>query len=147
MAKNAQTRSRQEKITLRETPVGSRVIRRLAVPNIDKSAELRRLIELGFACEQAGFILDGEVLRQAGRAWDIQPKFDQELVAATMAERPTTSAQAPIVTSAAGEGSQEVADVAAPPTVPEVRPADPAPVQSSTEFSELQVNLRALSRT
>jgi hypothetical protein len=78
MTKDTQARaSRQEKVTLRATPVGARVIERLSLPNIDKSAELRRLIELGFACEQAGFILDGEVLRQAGRAWDMQPDFDR----------------------------------------------------------------------
>lgn len=68
------SKARQEKVTLRETPMGSRVINRLALPNIDKSAELRRLIELGIACELAGFILDGETLRQAGRVWEIQPQ-------------------------------------------------------------------------
>lgn len=95
MTKDTQARaSRQEKVTLRATPVGARVIERLSLPNIDKSAELRRLIELGFACEQAGFILAGEVLRQAGRAWDVQPDFDSTTRTAPAASAGSNSAPA-----------------------------------------------------
>lgn len=65
------------KVTLRATPVGARVIQRLELPNIDKSAELRRLVELGFAAELAGFTLDGTVLRFGGRVWDMRAESGQ----------------------------------------------------------------------
>jgi hypothetical protein len=65
------------KVTLRATPAGARVIQRLELPNIDKSAELRRLIELGFAAELAGFTLDGTVLRFGGRVWDMRNEVGQ----------------------------------------------------------------------
>lgn len=70
----------QEKVTLRDTEIGVLVKRRLARPNIDKSAELRRFIELGFAAERAGFILDGSVLRHAGQAWHTQPDLGDGMV-------------------------------------------------------------------
>ena len=65
------------KVTLRVTPVGARVIQRLELPNIDKSAELRRLVELGFAAELAGFTLDATVLRFGGRVWDMRTELGQ----------------------------------------------------------------------
>lgn len=74
MAKeNAEAKSDQIKVLIRPTAIGLLVLKRLARPFIDKSAELRRLIELGFAAEQAGFILDGMILRNGGRNWDTQP--------------------------------------------------------------------------
>lgn len=77
MAKdNAEAKSDQIKVFIRPTAIGLLVLKRLARPFIDKSAELRRLIELGFAAEQAGFILDGMILRNGGRNWDTQPVED-----------------------------------------------------------------------
>lgn len=79
MAKdNAEAKSDQIKVLIRPTAIGLLVLKRLARPFIDKSAELRRLIELGFAAEQAGFILDGMILRNGGRNWDTQPLEDHE---------------------------------------------------------------------
>jgi hypothetical protein len=63
----------QYKVFIRPTDVGLLVMQRLQRPALDKSAELRRLIELGYAAEQAGFILDGTILKNGGRVWDIQP--------------------------------------------------------------------------
>lgn len=77
MAKeNAEAKSDPIKVLIRPTAIGLLVLKRLARPFIDKSAELRRLIELGFAAEQAGFILDGMILRNGGRNWDTQPLDD-----------------------------------------------------------------------
>lgn len=83
----------QEKVTLRDTEIGVLVKRRLARPNIDKSAELRRFIELGFAAERAGFILDGSVLRHAGQAWHTQPDLGDGVVR-TVAAMPAEPAVA-----------------------------------------------------
>lgn len=63
----------QYKVHLKPTEIGRLVIERLARPHVDVSPELRRFIELGYAAERAGFILDGTVLRHAGRMWDTQP--------------------------------------------------------------------------
>jgi hypothetical protein len=68
----------QYKVHLKPTEIGRLVIQRLARPHLDVSPELRRFIELGYACEQAGFILDGTILRHAGRAWDTQPALTAE---------------------------------------------------------------------
>lgn len=68
----------QYKVLLKPTEVGLLVMRRMQRPHIDKSAELRRFIELGYAAERAGFILDGTVLCHAGRMWDTQPDFGDQ---------------------------------------------------------------------
>lgn len=74
MAKgNPNSAAVQFKVHLKPTEIGLHVMKRMERPHLDKSAELRRFIELGYAAEQAGFILDGSVLRHAGRIWDIQP--------------------------------------------------------------------------
>lgn len=65
----------QYKVHLKPTAIGRLVIERLERPHLDVSPELRRFIELGYAAERAGFILDGTVLRHAGRMWDMQPDF------------------------------------------------------------------------
>lgn len=76
MAKgNPNSMAVQYKVHLKPTEVGALVIKRMERLHLDKSAELRRFIELGYAAEQAGFILDGTVLRHAGRTWDTQPDF------------------------------------------------------------------------
>lgn len=63
----------QYKVLLKPTDIGLFVLKRLQRPHLDKSAELRRLVELGYAAEQAGFILDGTVLRHGGKRWETQP--------------------------------------------------------------------------
>lgn len=75
MKKGSPSLSPVEKVTLRPTEMGVHVIERLKRPGTDKSAMLRHLIELGYACEQAGFILDGSTLRHAGSTWHVQPNF------------------------------------------------------------------------
>jgi hypothetical protein len=47
------------------------VFRSLQSTALDTSVELRRLIELSYAAEQAGFILDGTMLRNGGRVWGV----------------------------------------------------------------------------
>lgn len=79
MAKdNPEGATAQYKVLIRPTDVGLLVMKRLQRPALDKSAELRRLIELGYAAEQAGFILDGTILRNGGRVWDVQPVLANE---------------------------------------------------------------------
>lgn len=75
MAKSTPVGSVPEKVTLRPTAIGVHVIERLNRPGTEKSALLRHLVELGFACEQAGFILDGTVLRHGGSVWEVQPQI------------------------------------------------------------------------
>lgn len=95
MAKgNANGAAVQYKVHLKPTDVGVRVIKRMERPHLDKSAELRRFIELGYAAEQAGFILDGTVLRHAGRMWDTQPDFSLN-ASNSVVQSPTTSAPRP----------------------------------------------------
>lgn len=77
----------QVKVTVLGSEIGLLIQRRLARDGIDKSAELRRLAELGYACERAGFILDGTVLRHGGRAWHDQP----DLVPTTQDSPPVSS--------------------------------------------------------
>lgn len=75
-------KSIQEKVTIRPTPLGARVIQRLGIPHMDKSGELRRLLELGFAAELAGFSLDGSVLRYGGRVWDLRSELEENIARA-----------------------------------------------------------------
>ena len=68
----------QYKVHLKPTEIGTLVMKRMERPHLDKSAELRRFIELGYAAKQARFILDGTVLRYAGRMWDTQPDLSSQ---------------------------------------------------------------------
>lgn len=141
MAKDTRSSSKQEKVTLRATPVGSRVMERLSLPNIDKSAELRRFIELGYACEQAGFILDGETLRHGGRVWD----GDLTSTSVVQAVRGGAIGNVPSRTTSNG-GTPEMAtdseqDTPRKPVSDKSEQADPVPVSSSPLMS----SLRALS--
>lgn len=83
----------QYKVHLKPTEIGTLVMKRMERPHLDKSAELRRFIELGYAAEQAGFILDGTVLRHAGRMWDTQPDLSSQGLNQTVpvADKPTTA--------------------------------------------------------
>lgn len=75
MKKDRPVASIVEKLTVRPTEIGLHIIERLERKGADKSAWLRQLLELGFACQQAGFILDGSVLRHAGSVWHVQPQL------------------------------------------------------------------------
>lgn len=133
------------KVTLRATPVGARVIQRLELPNIDKSAELRRLVELGFAAELAGFTLDGTVLRFGGRVWDMRTELCQVDVGSPEAVAPVQP----------GGAVSRASPVAAAGTV--VQTSEPVPNPSSASGdsrsvaseaqrqSELLTNLRGLA--
>lgn len=95
MAKgNANGAAVQYKVHLKPTDVGMRVMKRMERPHLDKSAELRRFIELGYAAEQAGFILDGTVLRHAGRMWVTQPDFNSNALNSVV-QVPTASSPRP----------------------------------------------------
>jgi hypothetical protein len=103
----------QYKVLLKPTDIGLLVMKRMERPHLDKSAELRRLIELGYAAEQAGFILDGTVLRHAGRMWDTQPDLKRPGHESALAESSVNG------------------------TTPNPRPARP---KSKTESAELSTN-------
>lgn len=81
----------QFKVHFKPTDVGARVIERMGRPYLDKSAELRRLIELGFASEQAGFILDGTELRNGGRVWLAYPASAANSILQNIHPHPTQS--------------------------------------------------------
>lgn len=143
MAKGIQNSAAvQYKVHLKPTEVGALVMKRLERPHLDKSAELRRLIELGFAAEQAGFILDGTVLRNGGRVWDV--KSAPPVIHATERYIPT----APIPSANSTGGTVE--SVAQSPEASVV--ADPGRPQSDDAAvggrdPDLQANLRRLSST
>lgn len=135
------------KVTLRATPVGARVIQRLELPNLDKSAELRRLVELGFAAELAGFTLDGTVLRFGGRVWDMRTEIAQ---VGSSARQPEVLPQS---TTAAADtntvvASESVSQTRAPvPATNELGSSDAnSTVQSEVKGNaELRANLRGLA--
>lgn len=135
------------KVTLRATPVGARVIQRLELPNLDKSAELRRLVELGFAAELAGFTLDGTVLRFGGRVWDLRTEVAQVGTSARQPEElphSTTTAPDTCTVVAAESVSQTRTPV---PASNELSSSDTnGSVQSGVQGNaELRANLRGLA--
>ena len=76
---------------LRPTVVGEAIMDRLSAPGVDRAAESRRWIELGFAAEQAGFRMDGSQLRHADRAWHVQPELaERAAVRPEASHAPTT---------------------------------------------------------
>lgn len=150
MAKdNSQGAGVQYKVLLKPTDVGLLVMRRMERPHLDKSAELRRLIELGYAAEQAGFILDGTVLRHAGRVWDLQPDLERDRTMLTAQRVPAVPSAAHATASPAhvdADGSSAIADRQPAPDSAAVEPnADGvAQVQPAGGVS-LMTNLRGLS--
>lgn len=101
----------QYKVHLKPTEIGVLVIRRMERPHADKSVELRRYIELGYAAEQAGFILDGAVLRHGGRVWDAQPDLSHTPAPslAQSAELPAVTKSLPVARKAGpSEGGDKV---------------------------------------
>jgi hypothetical protein len=132
----------QFKVHLKPTEVGALVMKRLERPHLDKSAELRRLIELGFAAEQAGFILDGTVLRNGGRVWDVKPS--PTVILGTEAAIPL--APSPLVESTVGKVDSAVQSPGASVV------ADSGSSRSDGEIvggrkPDLRTNLRRLSST
>jgi hypothetical protein len=139
-------KSVQEKVTIRPTPVGARVIQRLGIPHMDKSGELRRLLELGFAAELAGFSLDGNVLRHGGRVWDLRSDLEQS-EAGEHGSRTSPQPPASLASEAAGTGTDPKSVPAAAvekqqTTLPE---ADGAVELAAHQDSPLRANLRGLS--
>lgn len=134
----------QYKVHLKPTEIGTLVMKRLERPHLDKSAELRRFIELGYAVEQAGFILDGTVLRHAGRMWDTQPNIGDQAQAETGldGEKPAAKQQAAQAPRPPKPGVD--AQSPAPGKVDPAPPADTAKA-NSTPASSLRGKLRDLS--
>lgn len=135
------------KVTLRATPVGARVIQRLELPNIDKSAELRRLVELGFAAELAGFTLDGTVLRFGGRVWDMRAELGQ---VRTDIALPVARDQSPSAVSGASPEATATRISQTPESVPENNSTGSSPGNGSAGLgteaqSVLLTNLRGLA--
>jgi len=123
------------------------VIQRLELPNIDKSAELRRLVELGFAAELAGFTLDGTVLRFGGRVWDMRTELGQVEAGSPEPVAPVRppSAFSPASPDAAVESSSQTT-----PSVPETNAHGTSHIDRPTGSvaqpqSELLANLRGLA--
>jgi hypothetical protein len=108
---------------MRETAVGVEVIERLERPGVDKSAEIRRLAELGYAAERAGFVLDGTELRHGDRAWPIQPKMARGTIAppfASATPRGNTVSESSCSAPAAALGATAASTVPPPnSTVPD----------------------------
>jgi hypothetical protein len=148
MAKgNPNSATVQYKVHLKPTDIGLLVMKRMERPHLDKSAELRRLIELGYAAEQAGFILDGTVLRHGGRVWDVQPQLSTD----ALPRGPSATSEggsATVIESLTGMCSDR------PHVTYERPPSVPAVASTSTktsmqddakEGSPMRANLRNLS--
>jgi len=145
MAKgNPNSAAVQYKVHLKPTEVGLLVMKRMERPHLDKSAELRRFIELGYAAEQAGFILDGTVLRHAGRMWDTQPDLTAQALnhsAPSPDQQAAQPTRPPVRRSA--KPTPEAASLGAGDATPAL-PAEKADV-TSAPASSLRGKLRGLS--
>lgn len=136
----------QYKVHLKPTAIGRLVIERLERPHMDVSPELRRFIELGYAAERAGFILDGTVLRHAGQAWDAQPDLTAERSPHEAPQRSTGLQRRSGAKSRPSQEEQPAAppsDGAEPPPLP-VPPPHPLEDESQKKGS-LREKLRGLS--
>lgn len=135
----------QYKVHLKPTEIGRLVIERLARPHLDVSPELRRFIELGYACEQAGFILDGTILRHAGRAWDTQPDLSAERSAQQTAKPDCTPQPRPRPKSKPSQDGQPPAPLPGAASSP-VLTSPERPVEAGTQNKgSLRDKLRGLS--
>lgn len=142
------------RLFLRPTAVGKIIINRLTSEGVDRQADARRWMELGYMCEQAGFRLDGSTLFQAGRpAAAEQFALAQVAVQSTAVAAPTTpAAGSPAVQQAepvapANAESRSVANTSSglPPSPP-VAPSPIAQGEASTAMgSQLASNLRNLA--
>lgn len=148
MAKdNSQGAGTQYKVLLKPTDVGLLVMRRMERPHLDKSAELRRLIELGYAAEQAGFILDGTVLRHGGRVWDVQPTLSpdaQPRASAVTRERSQVDAAGQRAGTQADSSPVAEASPAPMPVAP-APAAEAGKKDQAAKGSPMRANLRNLS--
>lgn len=106
------------RLFLRPTVIGGLIIERLTAPGVDRQAESRRWMELGFAAEQAGFRLDGAAICQADRT-----------LAALTAE------------SLAATASEGDASPPPSPAHPAVQAVEPSPLA----HSPIGMNLRGLT--
>lgn len=132
-------RNYQFRLIVRPTVVGEEIIARLEAQGVDRTAESRRWLELGFAAEQAGFRLDGSQLRYADRAWETQPRLAEQSARAPAAAA-VPQADLPATGSLAG------ATTPTPTPAPEATSAAAeTPPTSSVASSQLRGNLRGLS--
>jgi hypothetical protein len=134
----------QYKVHLKPNDIGLLVMERLERPHSDKSVELRRLIELGYACDRAGFSLDGTVLRHAGRTWETQPNLSSQ----PQTEAYSTAAELPAAPQRSRaprrpESEQE----AGRPAAPQADPIAPAETMADAPAAtpSLKNRLRGLS--
>lgn len=146
MAKgNANSATVQYKVHLKPTEIGLHVMKRLERPHVDASPELRRLIELGYAAEQAGFILDGTVLRHAGRSWETQPDLGAVLPARDGQVQSVDPSRKTATTSRRIKGEE----LSTSPPNPSASPPGAAPEcpkeQGAPSKGTLKGNLRGLS--
>lgn len=133
----------QYKVHLKPTEIGTLVMKRMERPHLDKSAELRRFIELGYAAEQAGFILDGTVLRHAGRMWDTQPDLSSQGLNQTVpvADKPRTER----TRSTTDASTREQGSPAAATDQASSSPVEQNIDADSKATSSLKANLRGIS--
>lgn len=142
------------RLFLRPTAVGKIIIDRLTSEGVDRQADARRWIELGYMCEQAGFRVDGSTLFQAGRPAAEQPAPGQVAVQSTA----VAALSAPAAVSHPGQQAGPAVPATAesrpfastslglspspPAAVP--RPVTPSEA-SATMDSQLTSNLRNLA--
>lgn len=143
MAKdNPEGATAQYKVFIRPTDVGLFVLQRLQRPALDKSAELRRLIELGYAAEQAGFILDGTILKNGGRVWDIQPFSGDQSRSAQI-----RASEEAVIAPGVPEVSESAADSGTKSEAHVVREGLSLNEPKKPKSAGLRANLRNLSKT
>lgn len=146
MAKgNPNSATVQYKVHLKPTEIGLLVMKRLERPHMDVSPELRRLIELGYAAEQAGFILDGTVLRHAGRSWETQPDLGAALPAGDGLAHVVEPSDKTTRTSRRTKGEELPTSRPSPLTSQPESIPEPAKEQGASSKDTLKGNLRGLS--
>ena len=106
---NLEVATAQYKVLINPADIGLLVMKRLQRPSLDKSAELRRLIELGYSAEQAGFILDETILKNGVQVWDVQPVLvsESDLEHTNTAESAKAAAPAQGAASSTNEADPE----------------------------------------
>lgn len=109
------------RLFLRSTLVGKMIIDKLTAEGVDRQADARRWIELGYMCEQAGFRLDGGTLFQAGRS--AVPVHSMLVTAGGVVEAAHRSTGQPAAPAISVE--------AAPPRPVEIASALPAPLATA----------------
>lgn len=96
-----------------------------------------------YAAEQAGFILDGTVLRHAGRMWDTQPDLTSQGLTPTgpVADKPTTDRTRSTTDASTPEQSSPTAGADPVSSAPGEQNLD----VDSKATTSLMANLRGIS--